>query len=179
MEVKLMDNLFEKVKNAENHSEIVNGVEVVQDRTTTKHNIAVTEIASALKNHISSNNGNCKVFTETVALFVNELCNSNDYFLPDVMVVCDESGIQEDGVHVAPLFVAEITSESTKSNDYGHKKEIYKSIGVQEYWIVDIQRNIIEKHLLSKEYISDCYIHPEAMKVTVYNFVTDVSEFMG
>lgn len=173
-----MDEFYEQIHNAENHSEIINGTLVVQDKTTTTHNIAVTEIASAIKNHISSNNGKCKVFTENVALYINELCGNNDYFLPDVMVVCDEEGIQEDGVHSVPLFIAEVTSESTKSIDYGYKKEIYKSIGVEEYWIVDIQRNMIEKHLLSKEYISDCYIHPEAMKVTVYGFVTDVSSFI-
>lgn len=179
MEAKHMDDLFEKVKNAENHSEIINGEEVIQDRTTTNHNIAVTEIASFLKKHISANNGKCKVFTENVALFINELCDNNDFFLPDVMVACNEEGIREDGVHTAPLFVAEVTSESTKANDYGYKKEVYKSIGVEEYWIVDIQRNIIEKHLLSKGYISDCYIHPEAMKVSVYNLVADVSSFMN
>lgn len=174
-----MNDLFERVKNSEEHAELINGIEIIQNRTTTTHNIAVTEIASALKKNISSNKGKCKVFTENVALFVNEMCGSNDYFLPDIMVVCDEEGIREDGVHTTPVFVAEVTSDSTKINDYGYKKEVYKSMGVEEYWIVDIQRNIIEKHLLSKGYISDCYIHPEAMKITVYDFVMDVSGFMN
>ncbi len=139
---------------------------------------SITEIATAIKNHISSNNGKCKVFTENIALYVGELLGGNDYFLPDVMVVCNTDGIHDDGIHSVPLFVVEVTSESTKSNDYGYKKEVYKSIGVEEYWIVDIQRNIIEKHLLSKGYISDRYMHPEAMKVSVYNLVMDVSSFM-
>lgn len=173
-----MDSLLEQIKNDERHSEIINGSLVIQDKTTTTHNTAVTEIASALKNFITSNNGKCQVFTENVALYINELRENNDYFLPDVMVVCNEEGIQEDGIHTAPVFVAEVTSESTKSIDYGYKKEIYKSIGVEEYWIVDIQRNMIEKHLLSKEYISDCFIHPEAMKISVYGFVMDVTSFI-
>ena len=178
MEAKFMDSLFEKVSNSEKHSEIINGVEVIQNRTTPAHNIAVATISTALRNNISANKGNCIVFTENVALFVNELCGNNDYFLPDVMVVCDDKAIREDGVHAAPLFVAEITSESTRHNDFGYKKEVYRAMGVEEYWVVDIQRNLIEKYLLSKDYSPDCFMHPEAMKVSVYDFVFDVTTFI-
>ena len=173
----MVDCLLERVKEAEKHMEIINGVEVIQDKTTPIHNNAVMEIASALMEHISSRGIKCQVFTQNVALFINEMCGNNDLFLPDVMAVCDED-ICEDGIHIAPLFIAEVTSESSKINDYGYKREVYRSIGVTEYWIVDIQRHLIEKHLLSKGYISDCYFHPEAMKVTTLNMVTDVSGYM-
>lgn len=167
-----------EAKKSENHVEIINGVEVIQERTSPTHNIAVTQIMASIKNHISSNDSNCEVFTQSVALYVNELCGNNDLFLPDVMVVRNKEGISDDGVHTTPLFVAEVTSEITRQHDYGRKKDLYKAIGVEEYWIVDIQHNIIEKNLLSKKYIPDYYMCPEAMKITVFDFVMDVSGFI-
>ena len=107
------------------HAELINGVLVVTNQTSVSHNNAVLEIATALRQFISSNKGKCKVFTENVALYCNELCDDEkNLFLPDVMTVCDETGIKDDGIHVAPLFVAEITSDSTKKNDYGYMLEI-------------------------------------------------------
>ena len=63
------------------------------------------------------------MFSENAALFCNELSEeaSKEFYLPDLMVVCDEAGIKDDGVHTAPLFVAEVTSDSTRRFDYGEK----------------------------------------------------------
>lgn len=114
---------IKNVAERNDHAELINGVLVVTNKTSVAHNNAVLEIATSLRSFISSNNGNCKVFTENVALYCNELCDDKNLFLPDVMTVCDENGIKDDGIHVAPLFVAEVTSESTKRNDYGRKKK--------------------------------------------------------
>lgn len=185
MEVNIMD-MFHKhtakdVIGTDQHAELINGIIVVENKTTVSHNIAVSEIATSLKNFISSNNGTCKVFSENVALYVNELCNDDqNFFLPDVMVVCEDKGIKEDGVHTAPIFVAEVTSESTKKVDYYDKFEIYRKIGVKEYWIVDLQKKVVQKYLSDEDYIPQTYMHPESMKVTVYpKLMIDLSMVMS
>lgn len=156
-------------ENTEEHAEIVNGALVVENITTPRHNEAISIISTAIRNYISSNNGKCKVYTENVALYVNELaCNDSDYYLPDVMVICDTDKIDDKGVHTVPLFVAEITSESTKRNDYNRKLDIYKKIGVDEYWIVDLQRNLVFKYLKNEDYIPQTIINPERVDVSVY-----------
>ena len=48
----------------------------------------------------------------------------------------------------APDFVAEVLSPSTEKNDRGVKFEDYAAHGVGEYWVVDPQREQVEKHLL-------------------------------
>lgn len=166
---------------SERHMEIIDGAAVIEDRTSVSHNIAVNNIAAALRDYIAANGGTCKVFTENVALFVNELCNDDGYFfLPDVMAVCDTDGIKEDGVHVAPLFVAEVTSENTRKNDYCEKLEIYRKIGVGEYWVVDLQRKVLYKYLAAEDYIPVPIIHPEIVEVSVYDKLKiDLSEVMG
>lgn len=146
-------SLLDEVISSDQHLELVNGKIVKENRTSVHHNMAVEKIARAFGNHIEANAGKCQVFTENVALFVNELCGDGNFFLPDVMVVCDANGINDDGVHVAPAFVAEVTSESTKVNDYNTKLDIYKKIGVGEYWVVDLQRKVVFKYLKEDSYI--------------------------
>lgn len=149
------------------HAELIKGVLVVTDKTSVSHNNAVLEIATALRQFIASNNGKCKVFTENVALYCNELCDdAQNLFLPDVMTVCDETGIKDDGVHTAPIFVVEVTSESTKKNDYGRKMVIYSDIGVKEYWVVDLQRKVVVRYLSENEFSPEVIAYPLTVKLS-------------
>jgi len=146
----------EDVMQMECHAELINGELVIIDYTTTKHNLAVTAIAYMLDMYIENKGENYEVFTQNVAFYCNELSNyDNDFFLPDVMLVCDSNGIRDDGVHIVPGFIAEVTSEVTKENDYMQKLAVYTSIGVDEYWIVDIQRKLIVRYLKENDYMSD------------------------
>ncbi len=167
-------------ENTEQHMEIVNGVPVIENITTPRHNETISIISTALRNYISKNHGKCKVYTENVALYVNELAgNDSDFYMPDIMVVCDVDKIDDKGVHTAPLFIAEITSESTKKNDYNRKLDIYKKIGVDEYWIVDLQKNIVFKYLKNEDYIPQTFINPKEISVSVYeNLCIELSEIM-
>lgn len=184
MEAIKMDSLhiytIDEVSQSNEHAELVDGELVITDKTTVSHNIAVSEIATSIKNFIQVNKGSCKVFSENIALYINDLCDDDrNFFLPDVMVVCDGDGIREDGVHATPLFIAEVTSEATRKNDYNEKLQVYRKIGVKEYWIVDLQRKTIYKYLEAEGYIPQTFMHPESMKVTVYpGLLIDLSTVM-
>ena len=180
MDIKKEHYTIEQVASMQGHVELIDGTIVIEDRVSVTHNLIMNDIATSFKNYISGKSGTCKVFTENVALYVSELCDENmNYFLPDLMVVCDANKIDEDGVHTAPLFVAEITSESTKKTDYGEKLNIYRKIGVEEYWVVDIQRKMVFRYLAAEDYVPVAYIYPELMKVSVYeDLFIDLSSYM-
>lgn len=169
-----------EIENLENHIELINGDVIIEAKTSSEHNAAVNDIVFAFKSYIKAHGGPCKVFSENVALYVNELCDDDGlFFLPDIMVVCDEDAVDSKGVHKAPLFVAEVTSEATKKNDYNTKLDVYKKIGVQEYWIVDLQRKVVFKYLASSDYIPVTHMCPDALSVSVYDGLSiDMSEFM-
>ena len=155
----------------DDHAELIKGTLVVTDKTSVAHNNAVLEIASALRQFITANNGKCKIFTENVALYCNELCDdANNLFLPDIMSVCDETGIKDDGIHTAPLFVVEVTSESTKKNDYGIKMLIYRDIGVKEYWVVDLQRKMITRYLAENDFAPEVISYSLTSKMSAYTY---------
>ncbi|MBQ9211280.1 MAG: Uma2 family endonuclease [Clostridia bacterium] len=151
------------------HAELIDGFLVIEDRTTVTHSRLVTAVAAALREYIAAKGGSCEVFTENVALFCNELTDhERDFYLPDVMAVCDPNGVDDRGVHVAPRFVAEVTSESTRRHDYGEKMLTYRNIGVEEYWVIDPQRNCVTTYLLSKQYAPEVYLYPDAVTSEVY-----------
>ena len=56
---------------------------------------------------------------------------------PDLLVLCDKSGISGRVYRGAPTFIVEILSPSTAAKDSREKLELYERHGVKEYWIVD------------------------------------------
>lgn len=58
---------------------------------------------------------------------------------PDLMVICDfEENINEQGYYMGvPALIVEVISESTRSNDFIRKLDLYMSTGVREYWIIN------------------------------------------
>ena len=49
----------------------------------------------------------------------------------------------------APLFIAEMASDSTKSNDQGDKKRAYAAIGVAEYIVFDPDGSVLPEPLMA------------------------------
>ncbi len=138
-----------EVAEMEGHVELVDGRLVIEDRTSWEHNQIATTIQMELEQYIRSHHGACVTARENVALYVNEIDSDlgNNFFLPDIMVICrNPDRIDSRGVHTVPDLVVEITSETTKRDDYTTKLYIYAKIGVLEYWIVDIQRKMVVKY---------------------------------
>ena len=121
---------IETVTSTESHAELINGNIVVNERASLKHYAALWAIASEFE---KKRGNDFKVFTWSVGLYCNEILgDDSNFFLPDVMVVDKDAKVDNDGVHSALRFVAEVTSEATLKTDYIHKMCIYGEIGVPE-----------------------------------------------
>lgn len=55
---------------------------------------------------------------------------------PDLVVVCDQSKLDEKGCRGAPDLVIEVVLPATVKKDMREKFFLYERVGVQEYWIV-------------------------------------------
>ena len=62
--------------------------------------------------------------------------DSEDYVIPDIMIICDRKNLKKGTYRGIPKFIVETLSPSTAFRDRTKKKEIYESCGVEEYWIV-------------------------------------------
>lgn len=116
------------------------------------HQKLITELVSALHQHIRDNNGDCEVYPAPFAVFLN--ADDKNYVEPDISVICDQSKLTDKGCNGAPDWIIEIVSPSSKRMDYLIKLFKYRNVGVKEYWIVDSEKN----------------------RITVYNFVHDTIE---
>jgi len=68
------------------------------------------------------------------------------YLIPDIVVLTDFAIDKDDCVDGAPDLVIEILSDSTAKFDTGMKRDIYKDIGVREYWTVGSNEIYIIQH---------------------------------
>ena len=91
---------------------------------------------------------------------------------PDIVVVCDESKLDERGCKGAPDLIIEITSPSTFKRDLEDKYIIYEKHGVKEYWIVYPSEKTVTVFKLDRDGRYDrpkIYISEDKIKVGVLN----------
>ena len=142
----------------ERWEELIHGKVVMMAPASVNHNRVVANISRIFGNYL--NGRTCEAFSDGAAVYLTD----EDYFIPDVMVVCDPDKVHADGIYGAPDLVVEILSQSTARYDRGRKKDIYEQTGVREYWIVNPADKVLEQYLLQdkKLVLSAVYaVHPE------------------
>ncbi len=74
------------------------------------------------------------------------LLSRHDIVEPDLIYVSAEriDVITEKNLQGTPDLVIEILSPSTRGRDHGIKRDLYDRTGVQEYWVVDADENVVE-----------------------------------
>lgn len=111
--------------------ELIHGEAFAMSPTPTPyHQDTAGDLFSELKVHLRGSA--CKPFIAPVDVYLAE----DTVVQPDVLVVCDPQQISSKGINGAPKFVAEVLSESTAHRDMIHKKHLYETHGVAEYWLV-------------------------------------------
>ena len=67
---------------------------------------------------------------------------------PDLCVICEPEKLDERGCNGAPDWIIEILSPNNPQTDLRDKYALYQENGVQEYWIVFPNEQIIEQFVL-------------------------------
>ena len=114
----------------ERREELIGGKVVMMSPAATDHNRIARNIFGIFWGHLKGKK--CEPFGDGEAVYLTD----EDHFVPDMVVVCDPDKVKWDGIHGAPDLVVEVLSPGTAKNDRGHKRDVYESCGVREYWIV-------------------------------------------
>lgn len=133
-------------------------------------NFAHQEILSyfnyVFADYIFKNKGQCKVVQAPTGLeFEND---DQNFFLPDLMVICDKKKIQPHGVVGAPDFVMEVISKSTGKRDYSTKLIKFTKEGVREYWILDPYKKVLIVYDLENDACPCIHSFDEVVEVNIY-----------
>lgn len=122
--------------------EILNGELVIRGRPLIRH----ARVVSVLLRHLATwaHERGGEAFADAGVEVAGQ------QLVPDVVLMGPERAaeIDKDGFHVAPDLVVEVTSPGTRSLDLHEKRDIYESLGVGEYWVVDLGRNVVLVHRL-------------------------------
>ena len=121
--------------------ELIDGEFFDLESPTPAHQNVVGFIYRKLCDHIDKNNGRCRAFVAPLDVQLNR--EKNTIVQPDVFVLCDKNKLENGRVVGAPDFVIEVVSPSNKLHDYEKKLGEYRRAGVREYWIVDIDNNVV------------------------------------
>ena len=110
----------------------------------------------------------CEVFYAPLNVRLNGLGDDDyDVFQPDLVIIYDQTKIDDKGCNGAPDMVIEILSPATARRDKLLKFNKYQHAGVREYWIVDADSRTVQVHILENgRYFTTCY--GEADKIAVH-----------
>jgi len=158
--VQMLDEIGE-----DRRIELIDGHLIINEYPNMRHQMLVQNLGRKIDDFIRDNNGKCRMFSVGVNVFIDE----DDYTLvgPDIVVLCDDSRMNEMGIVGPPDWVIEVTSPSTRGRDYGKKMHKYMDGGVREYWIIDLEKEKVTT-----------YIEGEPMMAYVYNFEDEIPVYI-
>ncbi|MDP1665651.1 MAG: Uma2 family endonuclease [Methylobacter sp.] len=115
---------------AEFKHEFIDGEAYAMAGASESHNLLSLNMASELRNQLKATP--CRTFIADMKVKV-----ANDFFYPDVMVVCQQDN-DFDYYKQSPVIIVEILSKSTRKFDKNAKRLKYQNIStLEEYVLID------------------------------------------
>lgn len=147
--------------------ELIDGQLIYNDLPTMAHQKVVEGLGFAIKSFIKDNNGKCASYSCGINLQLDE--EDNSILAPDIVVVCDQSKETDFGILGAPDWIIEVTSPSTRKKDYRQKLSKYMEHGVREYWVIDMQKEIVATYINEMPVVTGIYKFSDAIPVFIYD----------
>ncbi len=137
--------------------ELLRAQHVVTPSPRPLHQVALRHLARALESVLGDRDD-----VSLLSSPADIVLEPNTLVQPDLFVLqVDENKPLRDWADAGvPLLVAEIISPSTARRDRGVKRTVYQEAGVSEYWVVDLDAELIERWRLDDE-------RPEVLTATL------------
>ena len=116
-----------------------------------KHQRISNRISSEITFYLKGNP--CQVFYAPFDVRLERLKDDKkviNVVQPDICVICDLNKIDERGCVGAPELVIEILTPGNSHREMSLKFDLYESAGVEEYWIVDPEKETILQYFSEK-----------------------------
>ena len=165
-----IENLPENVR-----AELIDGQLFFMAAPTTTHQRLLGFLHGTVWSYIREHKGSCRVYPAPLAVYLTK--DNRIYLEPDIIVVCSQDKMKENGCLGAPDFVAEIVSPSTQSRDYLLKLNKYQTAGMREYWILDAKKATIHVYHFADNTKYTNGFEDKAPLNVIEGLVVDFSEF--
>lgn len=120
--------------------ELIDGVPYAMSPAPgTRHQLLSQRLERQIDNYLI--NKTCSMFHAPFDVRLSEKQDVADNYIdivvqPDILVVCDNSKLDERGLNGAPDLIIEILSPASAAHDLKVKYDLYQRFGVHEYWII-------------------------------------------
>lgn len=134
----------------EERYELFEGEPRLMTSPSAEHQGAAAELTGQFRNYLLGKNCVVKPAPYDVFLFASRDDPPEDIetvFQPDLSVICDKAKRTSRGCMGTPDLVVEILSPSTATQDRTDKLDLYEDAGVQEYWIIDLEKKRVAVYL--------------------------------
>jgi Uma2 family endonuclease len=121
--------------------QLITGEMIMTPSPVPLHQIVIMEISFQMLRFVKAQDKG-QVFVAPLDVCFNE----NNIFQPDILFIRKDnlSIIGEKMIQGIPDLVVEVLSPSSAYHDLRTKFRVYEQSGVQEYWIVDLERKSVE-----------------------------------
>ena len=138
-----------------------------------QHQSISAELVTQFSNYLR--NKSCKVFHAPFDLKIPNENESEDetttVVQPDIVVICDKSGLKGTGYYGTPPLIIEILSPSTARRDKLYKLNKYELAGVKEYWMIEPDLKLVSVFKIqeNKKYSRpDMYTEEDTIEVSIF-----------
>lgn len=146
-------------------AELIDGMIYNMAPPSRNHQKILNYINTEINLYLRNKNGKCEVYPVPFAVFLNQ--DQVNYVEPDISVICDNSKLNDRGCNGAPDWIIEIVSPGSRRLDYLVKLFKYRTAGVREYWIADLEKNRIMVYYFEGDLIDE-YTFKDKVKVNIY-----------
>lgn len=148
-----LEEFLEMDKENEDRLEYFDGEVICLASPSVEHQRVLLNIATEFKNYFKGKS--CETFISPLDVWLkNEGKTAKIRVQPDLMVICDKTGLKENEYTGLPTLIVEVISPSNQSHDRIRKYNTYMDFGVKEYWMVNPKLKTIEMYVLEEnEYI--------------------------
>ena len=137
--------------------ELIDGVAYLMSAPTVAHQRLIGRFFRQLAAFLDGKK--CEVLIAPLDVCLNAMGDDDGTVVqPDLLVVCDQSKLDEKRCNGAPDMIIEIISPSASRQDRIKKLNKYMQAGVREYWIADPDDKAVAAHILEDgKYVINAY----------------------
>lgn len=149
-EIVTLEEFYQMREQTDQLLEYIDGTVFMSQSPSTMHQRISSRLHAQLFNHLES--GDCEVFSAPFEVKLShEDIPGEQVVIPDLSVICDKSGLDEQQYTGAPTMIIEIISPSNQAHDLITKLNLYMKYMVKEYWIVNPMLDTIIVYALNEK----------------------------
>lgn len=120
--------------------EVIGGEHFVTPSPVTRHQRISRDLLFLLLQHLKEH-----PLGEVFVAPFDVLLSDSDIVVPDLLYVSHERArlVTSKNLQGPPDLVVEILSPGTRNRDLHLKRDLYERVGVTEYWLVDLDRDVV------------------------------------